>query len=178
MVVNPCHLFMAPIHLCFRCFQRKKLAQKVNEPGLTGKSIWAGLVTDIIKSSFPITSFKKWPLNCPTRTPCRVEGVLKGQASKTILSGRWWCSITLLFSIHRWTVHAPSFGDEWPLSNTGCPRSNLAETIAWRRWKIMKVRPIMILLKKYVFCLRHPVVFASKSTCSTTSCCFSNAYHF
>ena len=83
-----------------------------------------------------------------------------------------------VLSIHRWTVHAPSFGDEWPLSNTGCPRSNLAETIAWRRWKIMKVRPIMILLKKYVFCLRHPVVFASKSTCSTTSCCFSNAYHF
>ena len=59
MVVNPCHLFMAPVHLCFRCFQRKKLAQKVNEPGLTGNSIWAGIATDIIKSSFPITSFKK-----------------------------------------------------------------------------------------------------------------------
>ena len=86
MVINPCHLFMALVHLCFRCFQRKKLAQKVNEPGLTGNSIWAGLASDRHhKKQFPNYFIQKNGPQIDRLGPPMAGKVLKGQASKTIL---------------------------------------------------------------------------------------------
>ena len=71
---------MAPIHLCFRCFQRKKLAQKVNEPGLTGNSIWAGLASDRHhKKQFPNYFIQKNGPQIDRLGPPMAGKVLKGQ---------------------------------------------------------------------------------------------------
>ena len=92
MVVNPCHLFMAPIHLCFRCFQRKKLAQKVNEPSPTAlgqyrPAIRQGRGDDRHhKKQFPNYFIQKNGPQIDRLGPPMAGKVLKGQASKTIPS--------------------------------------------------------------------------------------------
>ena len=71
---------MAPIHLCFRCFQRKKMAQKVNEPGLTGNSVWAGLASDRHhKKQFPNYFIQKNGPQIDRLGPPMAGKVLKGQ---------------------------------------------------------------------------------------------------